>query len=686
MHEDIYSKKLEESGLCLDDANTLGFELITDASTLHRGFDVLPAIKINYYDTQSMPLSDRQGHEPYYRLRYLSKPTGFSQVKTKATPKYIQKSKTLPVAFYAKSIAWQPIINDCKEPLIITEGEFKAAKACKEGFPTIGLGGVHSWRALKKGVHFLDSLVVVNWIGRPVYICYDSDYITNPQVCLALKQLAEALEERGAEVRLVTLPQLLAGTKTGLDDFLVQAGTDAVDMFRQLLKNSEPIGISRTLFSLNTKYVCIDHPVCVYNKQTRREVSPEKFKTFIEADTKYAQRELLRDGSIRYKYVSASKRWIEWQLRDRVSELTYVPGQPFRVMRDDHGHEISGYNMWSGWGCNPIKGDISLFITLIDFLFKEAKDSDKNWFLNWLAYPIKYPGTKLHTTVVLHSIKQGIGKSLVGDTIGRLYGENYQSINQEDLQKNFTHWAVNKQFIMGDDVTGTSQRQYADKLKSLITQRSMTINKKHIQEYTVPDCINYIFTSNQPDAFFLEDLDRRYFIHECPHTALDVKFYTEDYKQWLWSSNEGISALLYYFQNRDVSTFDPLAPAPVTTAKLQMIDIGRSDVGSWVRSLQEAPEALLKIGGEVYSCDLITSGDLLCYYDPMSKKRITSGGIARELNRAGFPMAARGERITTFTGQKRLYILKNKEKWSSASRTEASKYYKAYSDKLPIKF
>ena len=670
-----FTTKLSESGLTLQDAEELGIVFVKSAATLHPSFANVPSIKLNYYCWEGQPLSDLPEHVPYYRLRYLQKIPSPPQTVGKKQPKYMQLKNTLPVAYYPKNQNWLPIVNDVAQPIIFTEGEFKAAKACKEGFPTIALGGVNSWQALKKGVYFLKSLEVLNLVGRCVYICFDSDFKTNVSVCKALCKFSEALQDRGADVRLVVLPQLSMEGKTGLDDFFVQSGESAPLLFNRLLKDAEPLGLYKVLFEFNKRYICVYHPICVYDTHTHKEIPPDKFKTFTEASEKFAERVLLANGGIRYEIVSAAKVWIAWRLRNAVDELTYQPGQPKRVVYAHLGHTITGYNMWRGWAVKPKEGDVSLFLTLIDFLFSESTQSAKSWFLDWLAYPLQFPGTKLYTAAVLHSIQQGVGKSLVGYTMARIYGENFREFKQRDLKSNFTSWAVNKQFLMGDDITGDHKsRAYADMLKALITQKTMTIDKKFIPTYDVPDCINYLFTTNQPDAFFLEDTDRRFFVHECPQRLLDITFYTQDYDRWLHSKSCG-EAVFYYLLQRDLRGFNPRIAAPMTAAKEQMIDIGRSDLASWVRSVLREPEKMLAIGDQSYSLDLISVQELLTFYDPTHTKRTTAGGIGRELSRAGAVMVAQGVRLLTTQGQRKLYILRDTQRWLSASREEILAHY-----------
>ena len=83
-------------------------------------------------------------------------------------------------------------------------------------------------------------MAAIPWQGRPVFVCFDSDAATNPNVARAEYALAECLTAKGADVRIVRLPtagDAKSGLKAGLDDFLVAHGPDA---FRELLAAATP--------------------------------------------------------------------------------------------------------------------------------------------------------------------------------------------------------------------------------------------------------------------------------------------------------------------------------------------------------------------------------------------------------------------------------------------------------------
>jgi hypothetical protein len=277
----------------------------------------------------------------------------------------------------------------------------------------------------------------------------------------------------------------------------------------------------------------------------------------------------------------------------------------------------------------------------------------------------------MFSSVVIHGIKHGTGKSLIGYTLGRIYGKNFTEIRQTDLHAGFNEWAENKQFVLGDDVTGSDRRADADILKKMITQRELRINLKYVPSYVVPDCINYLWTSNQPDAFFLEDDDRRFFIHEVIVGPLSEEFYV-DYDIWL--DTGGSAAVFYYLKNLDLGDFNPAAPALRTAAKDRMTADTRSDLGDWVRRLISDPDAVLRIGDVPMKGDLFTNRQLLAIYDPGQRTRTTANGLGRELRRAGVLQVLDGRPIKTEDGQDRFYILRNREKWAKATYEQVKTY------------
>ena len=148
--------------------------------------------------------------------------------------------------------AW---LADSSKPVTITEGEKKTLALTRfyterdEQRLVVGLSGVWNWRgtigkqADEKGKRcnvkgVIPDIERITWKDRQVLIVFDSDVATNENVKKARTGLANVLQERGAVVSVVDLPEV-AGVN-GVDDLLAVKGTDFVsELFRQAAPQAE---------------------------------------------------------------------------------------------------------------------------------------------------------------------------------------------------------------------------------------------------------------------------------------------------------------------------------------------------------------------------------------------------------------------------------------------------------------
>lgn len=677
---ELAKAKLASSGLSVQqDAKKHGIKILTAAQTQALsserkayGFPAVPSLQLNYYDLHGRPLESRPKWGQFYRIRALEQPaepgsiTETLGVSPKHQIRYLQPPRTLPVAYYPCRDDWPAIAEDPTQPIIMTEGELKALCINKYIMPAIGLGGVWNFRALKDGVIWLPSLDLINWRRRVVYVSFDSDIYANEHIVKALNELANQLERVGAIPYIVFLPR--SHEKMGADDFIVQHGPEA---YQQLVEVAEPWGQARNLWRLNQDYLVILNPGLVYHAPTRTKMNADMFTRLgAESKEQYVESQLLADGSMSRKLVAAAPKWLKWPQRREAARFIYQPGGEPEPIHD--GRLV--YNIWPGWGVIPKKGSVKPFTQLIDHLFTDAEPSAKQWFLDWLAYPLQYPGTKLTTAVVVRGAHEGTGKSLIGYTMARIYGQNFVEIDETHLGSTYTDWAEGKQFVMGDDVTSHDARKNHYVIKNMITRKRFTVNAKYVPCYETEDRCNFYFTTNEPDAFYLGRSDRRFFIHEVVVGPLPDKFYVE-YMQWLDAG--GAAHLFQWLLGRDLSGFNPMAAAPMTQAKERMRQAVQSELGAWVHDLTTDPTNMLQ-GTMLEGRDLVASEELLMVYDPMGQSQVKSQGIGRELAKVGIRQVCGGVKILGPSGKwTRYFILRNEERWLRAS----TKQVKAHVDR-----
>ena len=133
-------------------------------------------------------------------------------------------------------------------PLLITEGAKTGDAATSRGIPTVVLAGVWMWCLPKVKPYRLKSCFGhIRLEGREVFVAFDSDCMSKAGVQDALAALVAALEDRGALVKVIYLPDAPDGSKQGVDDFLAVGGT-VREMFA-LAREFDPADVGRIRMS-----------------------------------------------------------------------------------------------------------------------------------------------------------------------------------------------------------------------------------------------------------------------------------------------------------------------------------------------------------------------------------------------------------------------------------------------------
>jgi Domain of unknown function (DUF3854)/Family of unknown function (DUF5906) len=651
-------KDLARSGLRERDFKRLRLEALTSEEVfqLTAGRFKSRAIKFPY-------LTPGGRVTGYFRLRFLDSVRGFGARKV---IKYWQPADSEIRIYFSPGIEWLKLLADPTAELWVTEGEKKAAAACAAGLPVLGLGGVWNWRSTKNRQPLIPDLLAINWKARRVKLCFDTEADPNPLVSGALEALGHALELRGALVGVVALPLLNEEAKTGLDDFLLARSVKDL-----LALEAVTLASGAELIKLNEELVVIESLASILHLPSRRLFTSSRPLI----DVLYPHRRVPgMDSAGRLTELPAVTEWLRWP-RHRVARgISFEPGEPPLL-------EDGRVNMWTGWPFAPRKGSVKLLTDLLDYQFANAEPEHKRWFTQWLAYPLQHPGAKLYTSVVLWSRDTGTGKSLIGHTLGRVYGSSFGVVTEAQLHSGFNSWQADKQFILGEEVSGSDKRGEADRLKFIVTGEIVTVNAKHQPEYETRNVANFLFTSNHHDAFSLEARDRRQFVHEVGVGAPKppVEWFTTTYDAW-YKSDAGAAAVFHYLLNVDLTGFDPRAPAPQTAARAEMISASGSETDYLIRELLEAPDAYLKLGDTAIPRSLFTVRELIALLDPEGRGHLSQIGVAKALRRAGSvgPLMTR-----TARGPVKLFAVRDLTRWATASHAARAADYNGADAEAP---
>lgn len=641
--------KLGQSALDATDAEVMRLVPLTASS--------MRALKLPSYPAFKLPYFTLTGKESkFFRARYVvSTLKGFDAAAGKKPLRYIQPAQSESGVYLPPFVDWVALAEDATQPLVVTEGELKAACATKHGFPTLGLGGVYSFQSAARNQELIPALKEFTWAERVVYICYDSDAATNPAVLSAEQRLAERLTELGALVHITRLPAQEELTKCGLDDFIVLRGAEA---FAELLQSDKTYAYntSQVLHHLSERVVYVRDPGLIWDHQLQRRMSPADFVNHQFSNLHYWVEQAAPKGGVYRVRRPAARAWLDWEARAECLGLTFQPGAA-RITEDGL------LNTWTGWGVTePISGDVSPWHTLMEHIFNGAPQA-RRWFEQWCAYPLQHPGCKLATAAAVWGPTHGSGKTLIGHTLMRVYGLKHSvELKDADLDDDRNEWADSKCFALCDDITAKGDRKLMRRLMTMVTQKAIRLNPKYVPSYSLADRINYYYTSNEPDMFYMDENDRRFCIHETQAGKFT------DYKRYVaWrDSNDGIAALWHYLLSFDCGGFDPQAPAPVSDGKKAMIDMGKSDLGAWVLEFRRNTDYMLERAG--LGGDLFSMKQLHALYDPLGNKKASPNALSREFKREGYNPCCGGAPVRLTTGQQVVvWPVRNFTHWGKAA-------------------
>jgi putative DNA primase/helicase len=259
------------------------------------------------------------------------------------------------------------------------------------------------------------------------------------------------------------------------------------------------------------------------------------------------------------------KHWKEHPERKMVDQenLVFAP----------EGKVAPGFlNLWKGMEVKPKKGSCVLLLELLLHLCGEDMDI-WNWVCKWIAFPLKHPGAKMQTALVLHG-DEGSGKNLFFETVMSIYGRYGTIIGQDQLESPYNEWASCMLFAIADEVLSRQElRHHKGRLNSYVTGTKIIINEKFIRGRMERNCANFVFMSNETMPLPLSASDRRHLvIFTPPNRGSD--FY-KSVKAEIDAG--GMEALYDYFLKEvELGDFTEHTKPPMTAAKQRLIDVSLS--------------------------------------------------------------------------------------------------------------
>jgi hypothetical protein len=293
------------------------------------------------------------------------------------------------------------------------------------------------------------------------------------------------------------------------------------------------------------------------------------------------------------KNVSASA-WLD-QHRP-VEQMTWAPGQPMlianRLIAEGGWIERSGVTCFNLYRPPIIKpGDPNKAEPWLDHV-RRVFGADGGHIIHWLAHRVQRPDDKINHALVLGGA-QGIGKDTLLEPVKQAIGPwNFSEVTPHHMLGRFNGFlrSVILRISEARDLGDVDRFQFYDHMKAYTAAPPdvLRVDEKNLREYTVPNCVGIIITTNhKTDGIYLPQDDRRHFV---AWSDLAKEQFEENYwtKLWGWYRSGGDRHVAAFLADLNISTFDSKAPPPKTPAFWEIVDASRAPEDAELRDAIDA--------------------------------------------------------------------------------------------------
>ena len=533
----------------------------------------------------------------------------YYKVQTRLHPLHVEMcgdkydfTKGFNAPFWHKSLIEAYEEKKSIKTLIITEGQIKAFKACKDGIPTVGLTSINHFRDGKtREIHpeiikFIKACdvknIVILWDGD----CRDisskdlgegNDISERPNRFLKnavsiKKLLQQYLPAKHFNIYFSTiLSDGLKDEPKGIDDLLVAykgqtqpivAGFHSIGEFPSNYFKIIDITQHKGEKHLN-EFFGLDN---VYNfNKLHRDLIGDKSFTFFGSTYKIDKtgspvkqvdanlKKIIRVQNHYYKKVKKSfpvgdneyrleERLIEWSRANITQDHGKEAAQ--HIVRFDGFTNIPShtnykqvinneYNLYCQLDHSPSEGEFPHINKLLKHIFDEHYDNEMIY--DYFTLLWRQPLQKL-PIIALVSEEQGTGKSTFVNLMKMIFKQNMADISNDDLISSFnSHW-IDKLVVSCQETNLTRWETY-EKLKSISTAKEYMRNEKNAAQGSIPCIAHLVLCSNHTNTFVkIDDNDTRFWLRKVPVLTEEINDFDEKLL-------EEIPHFIHFIESREIA-------------------------------------------------------------------------------------------------------------------------------------
>lgn len=249
------------------------------------------------------------------------------------------------------------------------------------------------------------------------------------------------------------------------------------------------------------------------------------------------------------------------------------------------------FNLWKPFYISQIRGDyvkneggLAKFLSHVRILCGNEEDA-ADYFVKWLAQMFQFPATK--TIVPTFISDEGAGKGSLVELISTMLGRGKTLVTTQpsrDVWGNFNELMSESFFINLNEMGRKETLDCEGKIKGLITDPQLTINKKGLSAYVIQSYHRFLITTNSEDPVKTKKGDRRNFILRSSDELCGNKEYFVELHRLFGDLAVQRTIYDYLMAVPDMDKFNTLAK-PSTEYQEDMKEANRSVFCRWVEDL-----------------------------------------------------------------------------------------------------
>jgi hypothetical protein len=284
-----------------------------------------------------------------------------------------------------------------------------------------------------------------------------------------------------------------------------------------------------------------------------------------------------------------------------VERIEFLPSQP-EISHDQDDCRV--LNLWRppGWTIDASAAEPTPFLEHVSYLLDGNGEAIEH-VLSFFAHMLQRPQERVGHALLIMSEAKGIGKSTLGNIVRGLVGErNSRVVQTKDLKGQFDGWLMGKILVQVDEVYEAGNWDLANKLKPIITERTVSVNVKYGPQLEVENFARFLMFSNHTAPLNIEDGDRRYFVFNSKAQVRDQSYYDALHR---YLDHAALNAIYSFLMRRDLSTFSPYRVPPMTEAKQAVIDVSGHPLRAYIMDAVQSGHFETELAGRVFSLDAL---------------------------------------------------------------------------------